>query len=80
MEQLSLLIVMVAALIIPLVMARFKISSVPTAVAEIVTGIVLGKSLFNIVSPNATLNMMSTMGVIMLMFLSGMEIDRKSVV
>ena len=75
MEQLSLLIVMVAALIIPLVMARFKISSVPTAVAEIVTGIVLGKSLFNIVSPNATLNMMSTMGVIMLMFLSGMEIN-----
>ena len=43
MEQLSLLIVMVAALIIPLVMARFKISSVPTAVAEIVTGIVLGR-------------------------------------
>ena len=75
MEQLSLLIVMVAALIIPLVMARFKISSVPTAVAEIVTGIVLGKSLFNIVSPNATLNMMSTMGVTMLMFLSGMEIN-----
>ena len=75
MEQLSLLIVMVAALIIPLVMARFKISSVPTAVAEIVTGIILGKSLFNIVSPNATLNMMSTMGVIMLMFLSGMEIN-----
>ncbi len=75
MEQLSLLIVMVAALIIPLVMARFRISSVPTAVAEIVTGIILGKSLFNIVTPNETLNMMSTMGVIMLMFLSGMEIN-----
>lgn len=75
MEQLSLLIVMVAALVIPLVMARFNIASVPTAVAEILTGIILGKSLFNIVSPNATLNLMSTMGVIMLMFLSGMEIN-----
>ena len=38
MEQLSLLIVMVAALVIPLVMARFNIASVPTAVAEILTG------------------------------------------
>lgn len=75
MEQLSLLIVMVAAMVIPLVMARFNIASVPTAVAEILTGIILGKSLFNIVSPNATLNLMSTMGVIMLMFLSGMEIN-----
>ena len=59
MEQLSLLIVMVAALIIPLVMARFKISSVPTAVAEIVTGIVLGKSLFNIRSEEHTSELQS---------------------
>ena len=50
MEQLSILIVMVAALLIPLVMARFNISSVPTAVAEIVTGIILGKSLFCVVT------------------------------
>lgn len=75
MEQLSMLIVMVAALIIPIVMARFELSSIPTAVAEIIVGIVLGKSVFNIVSPNWTLNLLSTMGVIMLMFLSGMEIN-----
>lgn len=75
MEQISVLIIMVAALIIPIVMARFKVSNVPTAVAEIVMGIILGKSVLNIVSPNAILNMMSTFGVIMLMFLSGMEIN-----
>ncbi len=75
MEQLSILIVMVAALLIPLVMARFNISSVPTAVAEIVTGIILGKSLFGIVTTTEALSMMSTMGVMMLMFLSGMEIN-----
>ncbi|MGM9891258.1 monovalent cation:proton antiporter family protein [Limosilactobacillus sp.] len=75
MEQVAVLIVMVAALVIPIVMARFRVSSVPTAVAEIITGIILGKSVFNVVSPNSTLNMMSTFGVIMLMFLSGMEID-----
>ncbi|MDO4903841.1 MAG: cation:proton antiporter [Limosilactobacillus sp.] len=75
MEQASILIVVVAALIIPIVMARFKVSTIPTAVAEIIAGIILGKSAFNIVIPNQTLTMMSTFGVIMLMFLSGMEID-----
>ncbi|MCD7120614.1 monovalent cation:proton antiporter family protein [Limosilactobacillus agrestis] len=75
MQQLSLLIVMLAALIIPIIMVRFKVSSVPTAVAEILTGIVIGKSFLNIVNPNAILNMMSSLGVIMLMFLSGMEIN-----
>ena len=75
MEQVSVLIVMVAALIIPIAMARLKVSTIPTAVAEIIVGILLGKSAFNIVSPNETLSMMSTFGVIMLMFLSGMEID-----
>lgn len=75
MEQLSILIVMVAALLIPLVMARFNISSVPTAVAEIVTGIILGKSLFGIVTTTEALSLMSTLGVMMLMFLSGMEIN-----
>lgn len=43
MQQLSLLIVMLAALIIPIIMARFKVSSIPTAIAEIITGIILGK-------------------------------------
>lgn len=75
MEQVSVLIVMVAALIIPIAMARLKVSTIPTAVAEIIVGIILGKSVFNIVIGNDTLNMMSTFGVIMLMFLSGMEID-----
>lgn len=75
MEQVAVLIVMVAALVIPIAMARFRLPSVPTAVAEIVTGIILGKSFFNVVTPNDTLNLMSTFGVIMLMFLSGMEIN-----
>ena len=75
MQQLSLLIVMLAALIIPIIMARFKVSSIPTAIAEIITGIILGKSFFNIVNPNWTLNFLSSLGVIMLMFLSGMEIN-----
>lgn len=75
MARLSMFIVMLAALLIPILMARFKISGVPTAVAEIVMGIILGKSCFNIIRVTPDLQQLSTLGVIILMFLSGMEID-----
>lgn len=75
MARLSMFIVMLAALLIPILMARFKISGVPTAVAEIVMGILIGKSCFNIVQVTTDLNQLSSLGVIILMFLSGMEID-----
>lgn len=75
MEQVSIIIVMLAALVIPILMARFKISGVPTAVAEIVMGIIIGKSGLNLVQTTDTLTQLSSLGVIILMFLSGMEID-----
>lgn len=75
MDKISFLIVMFAALIIPIVMAHFKITNIPTAVAEIITGIIIGKSVLNIVTQTDALHMMSTLGVMMLMFLSGMEIN-----
>ncbi|WP_390406223.1 monovalent cation:proton antiporter family protein [Lacticaseibacillus jixiensis] len=75
MESLSLLVVLFAALAIPLVMAKFNITSTPTAVAEIVTGIVLGQSVVGWVQPTAVLTELASLGVIVLMFLSGMEID-----
>lgn len=66
---------MFVALIIPILMNHFKIDNVPTAVAEIAVGIFLGKSVLNVVNETNLLNMMSTLGVMMLMFLSGMEIN-----
>ncbi|GAB6093356.1 monovalent cation:proton antiporter family protein [Furfurilactobacillus curtus] len=75
MGQLSLLILLLAALMTPLLMARFKITFLPTAVVEIIVGIVLGTSGFNWIHTSSTLNQLSTLGVIILLFLSGMEID-----
>lgn len=75
MAQLSLLVVMVAALVTPLLMARFKISFIPTAVAEIIVGIILGQTGFDLVHTNADLTLLSSLGTIILLFLSGMEID-----
>ncbi|GAA2839970.1 cation:proton antiporter family protein [Pediococcus damnosus] len=75
MNQVSLLIMLFAALITPMLMARFKINFLPTAVVEIILGIILGPSLLNIVHPTAILKQLSDIGVIILLFLSGMEIN-----
>lgn len=75
MARLSFFIVILAALLIPILMARFRISGVPTAVAEIVMGIILGKSGLNFVQPTTELTGLASIGVIILMFLSGMEIN-----
>lgn len=75
MPQLSLFLVVLLALVIPIFMARFKVNNVPTAVAEILVGIIMGTSGFNLISSTANLNFLSNLGVIILMFLSGMEID-----
>ncbi|NRO15671.1 monovalent cation:proton antiporter family protein [Lactobacillus helveticus] len=75
MAQLSLFLVVLLALVIPIFMARFQISNVPTAVAEIIVGIVMGSSGFNLITSMYDLTFLSNLGVILLMFLSGMEID-----
>ncbi|WP_338934999.1 monovalent cation:proton antiporter family protein [Lactobacillus helveticus] len=75
MVQLSLFLVVLLALVIPIFMARFQISNVPTAVAEIIVGIVMGSSGFNLITSTHDLTFLSNLGVILLMFLSGMEID-----
>lgn len=71
----SSLIVTIAAFTVPMLLAKFKISILPTSVAEVIVGIILGKSLLNWVQMNSVLNYLSTLGVILLMFLSGTEID-----
>ena len=72
---LSLVIVTIAIFATPMLLARLKISIVPTSVAEVIVGIILGKSCLNLVHMNTILSDLSTLGVIFLMFLSGMEID-----
>lgn len=75
MENLSLFLVVFLALVIPIIMARLKVTTVPTAVAEIIVGIIMGKSGFNVISQTSELTFLANLGVIILMFLSGMEIN-----
>ncbi|MBD6907398.1 sodium:proton antiporter [Staphylococcus aureus] len=78
MEFLSLVIVVLAAFLTPIIVYRLNINFLPVVVAEILMGIVIGNSFLNIVERDSILNILSTLGFIFLMFLSGLEIDFKA--
>ncbi len=78
MELLSLVIVVLAAFLTPIIVNRLNINFLPVVVAEILMGIVIGNSFLNIVERDSILNILSTLGFIFLMFLSGLEIDFKA--
>ena len=74
----SLLIVVTMAFITPILLHRFRLNFIPVVVAEIIMGLVIGKSGFDVVHEDIWLSTLSTLGFIFLMFLSGLEIDFKA--
>ncbi|ESU32696.1 sodium:proton antiporter [Bacillus sp. 17376] len=71
----SLVIVIIVAFLTPIFLHRLKLNIIPVVVAEIIMGLIIGKSGFNIVHEDAWLVTLSTLGFLFLMFLSGLEID-----
>ncbi|WLR52891.1 cation:proton antiporter [Bacillus tianshenii] len=71
----SLLIVTIAAFLVPVILEKFKLKFIPVVVAEIIVGILIGNSGFNLVVEDQWLELLSMLGFIYLMFLSGLEID-----
>ncbi|MDZ5470369.1 monovalent cation:proton antiporter family protein [Bacillus sp. 31A1R] len=71
----SLVIVIIVAFLTPILLHRFKLNFIPVVVAEIIVGLIIGKSGFDIVHDDMWLETLSTLGFIFLMFLSGLEID-----
>ncbi|KZZ83694.1 MULTISPECIES: monovalent cation:proton antiporter family protein [Bacillaceae] len=71
----SLVIVVLVAFMTPILMHRLKLNFMPVVVAEILMGLVIGKSGFDIVAQDTWLQTLSSLGFIFLMFLSGLEID-----
>ncbi|WP_053220344.1 monovalent cation:proton antiporter family protein [Virgibacillus senegalensis] len=71
----SLVIVILAAFFTPILMHRLRLKAIPVVVAEIIVGLIIGHSGFNIVDDSTWLETLSTLGFIFLMFLSGLEID-----
>ncbi len=75
MEFVSLVIVVMAAFLTPIIVNRLNINLLPVVVAEILMGLIIGQSGFHLVERDNVLSILSTLGFIFLMFLSGLEID-----
>ncbi len=71
----SLVIVILAAFITPILLHRLKLNFIPVVIAEIIVGLIIGRSGFDLVQQDMWLETLSTLGFIFLMFLSGLEID-----
>jgi Kef-type K+ transport system membrane component KefB len=69
------LIVMVVAVAVPLVLGMFPSLPIPSSVVEIAAGIVIGPALLNWVTDDQVLSIFSQLGVALLLFLAGLELD-----
>ena len=74
----SLLIVAVLAVLVPLIVSRIKAVRIPIVVGEILVGVVVGKSGFNIIHNSQWLQFLQFFGLAYLMFVSGLELDFKT--
>lgn len=75
-----LLIVVMLAFLVPLLLSSVRGRlAIPIVVGEIVAGMIVGRSGFGWVLPdNTALNLLKELGFVILMFLSGMEIEFRS--
>jgi len=71
----SLMIVVAIAFLIPILLVKLRMKFLPVVVAEILAGLIIGKSGLNLITEDPWLELLSTLGLIFLMFLSGLEID-----
>ncbi|MBB3114740.1 Kef-type K+ transport system membrane component KefB/Trk K+ transport system NAD-binding subunit [Paenibacillus phyllosphaerae] len=71
----GLIIVVGISFIIPIVLYKLRLRVLPVVVAEIIAGLIIGKSGLQLISGNNWLELLSLLGFIYLMFLSGLEID-----
>lgn len=72
----SLLLVVGLAFIVPLLLLRFRGLMIPAVVGEIFAGIIIGRSVLDIVpQDDLVLDLLAELGFVFLMFIAGMEID-----
>ena len=74
-ELFPLLLITLLATAVPVLAARIKIIILPMVVGEILAGIIIGKSGFNLAPPSPALDFLAEFGFIFLMFLSGLELN-----
>jgi Kef-type K+ transport system membrane component KefB/Trk K+ transport system NAD-binding subunit len=71
----ALLIITALAAVIPVLSNRLQRFGIPIVVYEIVAGMIVGVSGFNLIEPSPVLTFLAEFGFAFLMFLSGLELD-----
>jgi len=71
----NLVAVLAVAAAVPLILAAVPRVRVPGPVLEIVAGIVLGPAVLDLVKPDQAVRLTSTIGLALLLFLAGLEVD-----
>jgi Kef-type K+ transport system membrane component KefB len=71
----GLLIVVALGFAVPLVLGLFPSVRLPSVVLEIIAGIVVGPSVLGIVEIDETISVISVIGLALLLFLAGLEIE-----
>ena len=71
----NLMLVSMVAFAIPFVLGLFPKVGLPSAVVELIAGMVLGPALLGWIEPDLPVQVMSAIGVAFLLFLAGMELD-----
>lgn len=74
----SLLLITILAVAVPVLSSRLRAIRLPLVVGEILAGIVIGQSGFNLVQRTPTLDFLARFGFAFLMFLSGLEVSFSS--
>ena len=59
----SIVIVVVAAFLTPLLLHRFKLNVIPVVIGEIIVGLIIGKSGFDLIEKDMWLQTLSTLGL-----------------
>ena len=71
----SLLVISIIAFITPFLVTKLKKLKIPFQVGEIIIGVLVGKTLLNIVHPDVSILFLSNLGLAYLMFLIGLEVN-----
>ncbi len=74
-DFISLVLIVCTAFLVPMLVSRIRKVRIPTIVAEIFFGIILGKSGLDLIVQGQPVDFLASFGFIFLMFLSGFDID-----
>ena len=67
-------IILLVILISPVILRKFRI---PGLIGLIVSGIIIGPSGFNIIEKSSAIDLFATIGMLLLMFIAGLDLDQK---